>query len=87
MANLVEILCSFTNAIKIENSHLFIYTIIFSVGAFLKKKVDYSPGFSSVFFKTTWSDQNSSTKSSKKFWEDAKMYLLAQGTEPKRFTA
>ena len=32
------------------------------VGAFLEKRVDYSRGFSSVIFRYTWSDQNSSTK-------------------------
>ena len=42
----------------------------FLVGAFLKKRVDYSHGFSSVFFTTIWSDQNSSSKSSTKFWEE-----------------
>ena len=39
--------------------------VIFLVGAFLEKRVDYSHGFSSVFFnfffRYTWSDQNSST--------------------------
>ena len=41
--------------------------------------------FGRCFFRYTWSDQNSSTKSSTKFWEDAKSYLLAIGTESKGF--
>ena len=46
---------------------IFILYVDFLVGAFLKKRVDNSHGFSSVFFKTTWSDQNSSTKSLQNF--------------------
>ena len=38
------------------------YFLIFLVSAFLEQIVDYSHGFSSVFFsRYTWSDQNSST--------------------------
>ena len=35
---------------------------VFLVAAFLKKRVDHSHGFSSAFFQTTWSDQNSLPK-------------------------
>ena len=56
----------------------------FLVGAFLEKRVDYRHGFSSVFFfKTTWTDQNSSTKSSTKF----QISPVGPGNRTKKFPA
>ena len=43
---------------------------------FSRKEPTIVMAFRQCFFcKTTWTDQNSSTKSSTKFSEDAKMYL------------
>ena len=64
---------------------LFYIWFQFLVGAFLKKRVDYSHGFSSVFFfRYTWSDQIVLPEVLQNLKEGPKLYLLAQETEPKR---
>ena len=56
----------------------------FLVGAFLDKRVDYSHGFSSVFF----FDTPEVTKIDlPKVLQNFNLPLLAQGTEPKKFPA
>ena len=59
----------------------------FLVGAFLKKRVDYSHGFSSVYFLRPPESTKIVLPKVLQNSEDPKMYLLAQGTEPKRFPA
>ena len=51
------------------------------VSAFLEKRVDYSHGFLSVFFDTPEVTKIVLPKTLQIF----KLYLMAQGTEPKKF--
>ena len=54
----------------------------FLVGAFLEKRVDYSHGFSSVFF---FRPPELTKIVLPKVLQNFKFHLLAQGTEPKSF--
>ena len=62
------------------------------VGAFIGKSVYYRHGFSSVFFKRFFFDTPEVVKivllqMLYKILRDAKLYPLAQGTEPKKLPA
>ena len=58
-----------------------IWKLIFLVGAFLEKRVDYSHGFSSVFFDTPEMTKIVLPNALQNF----KLYLLAHETERKNF--
>ena len=57
----------------------------FLISVFLEKRIDYSHGFSSVFFSLHTSDQTSSTP--KDIQSIKKPPNCTQGTEPKRSPA